>query len=120
MKAIFAVMNTTSAVVKIRSEKPPSLPPSFPPFLPPSLPSPPPSLPPSLPPFLPLSLWMTRIFINLLGTKHQNNAKDMFEDFDLIAGVVLIIMKLTMDIRRLLRVFKPRLLRLRLTMHRWI
>ena len=44
----------------------------------------------------------------------------MFEDFDLIAGVVLIIMKLTMDIRRLLRVFKPRLLRLRLTMHRWI
>ena len=40
--------------------------------------------------------------------------------FDLTAGVVLIIMKLTMDIRRLLRVFKPRLLRLRLTMHRWI
>ena len=65
MKAIFAAMNAIFAVVKIRCENPPSLPPSLP---------------------LPLSLSLSgrrgvyNFTITLLGTKHQNNAKDMFED----------------------------------------
>ena len=45
VKAILAEMNTTLAVMKIRSEKPPSLPLFLPPSLPPSLSS---SLPPPL------------------------------------------------------------------------
>ena len=66
MKAIFAVMNTTLAEVKIRSEKPPSLPSSLPPFLPSSLR---PSLFPD-----------DEDFYNLLGTKHQHNTEELFED----------------------------------------
>ena len=58
MKAIFAVMNTTLAEVKIRSEKPPSLPSSLPPSLFPD----------------------DEDFYNLLGTKHQHNTEELFED----------------------------------------
>ena len=61
-------MNAIFAVVKIRRENPPSLPP---------WPS------PSPPPSLSLSLSLSpddEEFITLLGKKHQNNAKDMFED----------------------------------------
>lgn len=67
VKAILAEMNTTLAVMKIRSKKPPSL--SL--FLLPSL-------------LLSFSLYTrlqtTRIFITLLGTKHQNNAEDLLKD----------------------------------------
>ena len=67
VKAILAEMNTILAVMKIRSKKPPSL--SL--FLLPSL-------------LLSFSLYTllqtTRIFITLLGTKHQNNAEDLFKD----------------------------------------
>ena len=78
MKAIFAVMNAIFAVVKIRCENPPSLP-APPPSLPPSLPAPLPPCPPSLP-APPPSLPPLPPCISFLGTKHQNNAKDMFED----------------------------------------
>ena len=79
MKAIFAVMNAIFAVVKIRCENPPSLPPWPPPSLTPPLP------PRSLSLFLSLSFSLSlspddEEFITFLGTKHQNNAKDMFED----------------------------------------
>ena len=59
VKAILAEMNTTLAVMKIRPEKPPSFPLSF---------------------SLYTRLQTTRIFITLLGTKHQNNAEDLFKD----------------------------------------
>ena len=73
MKAIFAVMNAIFAVVKIRCENPTSLPP-WPPL------PPPPSLSLSLSFFLPRRRGVYYFTITLLGTKHQNNAKDMFED----------------------------------------
>ena len=57
MKVIFAVLNTTLAEVKIRSEKPPSLPSS-----------------------LSLSRPDDEDFYNLLGTKHQHNTEELFED----------------------------------------
>ena len=64
MKAIFAVMNAIFAVVKIRCENPLSLPAPLPLSLSLSLPG----------------RGVYNFTITLLGTKHQNNAKDMFED----------------------------------------